>query len=54
MGLVTKAEALKRLRKCAENRDTERAHQAADGVLLDLINDDEIRAAWFAVDKWYA
>lgn len=51
---LTREEALERLKKAAEDGDTEAAHADADDVLLDLIDDPEIRAAYDAVDKWYA
>jgi hypothetical protein len=34
--------------------DTERVHVAADELLLDYINDTEIREAFEALRKWYA
>jgi hypothetical protein len=34
--------------------DTERVHVAADELLLDYINDPEIREAFEALRKWYA
>jgi hypothetical protein len=32
----------------------EEAHSTADSLLLDFINDDAIREAFDAIDKWYA
>lgn len=50
-----KAEALKRL-KALVSQDAESAHFdahfEADGVLLDLIDDEEIRGAYADVPKW--
>jgi hypothetical protein len=34
--------------------DLERAHQGADEALLMFIDDDEIRAAYERIEKWYA
>jgi hypothetical protein len=34
--------------------DPEHAHTEADRLLLDFIDDDEVRAAFEAVPKWYA
>jgi hypothetical protein len=36
------------------NEDWETAHQEADTALLDYIDDQEVRAAFRAVGKWYA
>jgi len=35
-------------------KDKEIAHPAADKMLLDYINDPEIKAAYDKVGKWYA
>jgi hypothetical protein len=51
---VSKAEALAQLRSYADASDAVYAHIEADEVLLDLICDPEIEAAWRAVPKWYA
>lgn len=35
--------------------DPEAAHSAADEILLDLIDDEEVRAAYESIEpKWYA
>lgn len=34
--------------------DPEDAHMEADKLLLDLIEDDEIRTAFNQIQKWYA
>lgn len=34
--------------------DTEINHSRADDLLVDYINDPEIAAAYFAIEKWYA
>ena len=49
-----KAKCLAALAKCAENGDTEVAHLDADKALLALIDDDEVRAAFEALERWYA
>jgi len=51
---VTKEEALAKLRGLHGHDDVEHAHSVADDVLLDLIDDDEIRDAYEAVPKWYS
>lgn len=35
-------------------RDPEHAHAEADEALLKYINDPEVRAAYDAIEKWYA
>jgi hypothetical protein len=49
-----KAELLAKLAACAENGDTEAAHIDADAALLDYIADDDVRAAFEQLEKWYA
>jgi hypothetical protein len=49
---MTKDDALKELRNL--EGDTEKDHARADAILLELIDDDEIRAAYEAIEKWYA
>jgi hypothetical protein len=59
---MTKEDALVKLRAIAEGQkpdatpicDEEQDHCSADAVLLDLIGDDEITAAFEAIRKWYA
>jgi hypothetical protein len=34
--------------------DTEVAHLRADELLIELVNDPEIEAAWLNFDRWYA
>ena len=53
---MTRTEALAELVRLKEvgDKDPEEAHSKADGVLLDLINDDEITEAFQDIDKWYA
>lgn len=50
---MTKDELIEALESYA-NYDNETAHIMADDALLDYINDDEIRKAFNAIDKWYA
>jgi len=45
---------LKRLRALKHSPDTEGAHAEADRLLVAYIDDREIRAAYRAIDKWYA
>jgi hypothetical protein len=59
---VTRDELLADLRNCREQAgdsetpggDPESAHVLADEALLDFIGDDEVRAAFDAIRKWYA
>lgn len=53
---LTRGEALGKLRELAGTAegDPESAHLNADLVLLDFIADPEIRAAWEAIEKWFA
>ena len=37
-----------------DSGDIEVDHAEADKALLEFINDDEIAAAYAAIDKWYA
>ncbi len=47
-------EVLAELLALRSSSDAERAHVEADRLLLKLIGDDEIRAAFDAIRKWYA
>lgn len=51
---VTKEEALQKLRELKDHGNEEIAHAEADGVLLELIGDQDITDAFEAIDKWYA
>jgi hypothetical protein len=55
---ITKEELLKILQEPVKYEDgeidTETTHKNADEALLDFINDEEIREAFVAVDKWYS
>ncbi len=51
---LTKAELIERLKTLATCDDPEFAHGEADQLLLDFIHDEEIAAAFMAVEKWYA
>lgn len=58
---MTKEEAIIRLKEIAkqckdvEKRyDADEAHCDADMILLEYINDEEIREAWHSVPKWYS
>ncbi len=47
---------LNQLLVLAENNsiDPESNHYGADMALCELINDDEIKQAFLAIDRWYA
>lgn len=49
-----KADLLGRLRSLAWHRDAEVAHEEADQLLVDYINDPEIATAYDLVTKWYS
>ena len=51
--LMTREEALAELR-ALEGVDPEQAHYAAEIILLQLLQDEEVAAAFYAVPKWYA
>jgi hypothetical protein len=53
MARIDRDKALEELRGLF-NGDPEAGHLRADRILLDLIDDDEIREAFDAIDKWYA
>lgn len=48
------AEAVRKLEALRDTDDPEVAHEDADHVLLDLIGDERVTAAFDAIDKWYA
>lgn len=48
---------IEELKKCEENKDTEKAHIRADGLLLGLLETlgfKEVCEAYHKVKKWYA
>lgn len=51
---MTKADALEQLRALKSSGDAESAHIAADDILIKLIGDEDIEAAYEAIEKWYA
>lgn len=51
---MTKEVLLDKLRELASSSDLESAHSDADDLLIDFINDSEIRKAYDKIDKWYA
>jgi hypothetical protein len=53
---MTKEELLEKLEQCAEldKRDPEAAHSDADELLIDYIDDPEIKEAYESFGKWYA
>lgn len=50
---MTKEEAIELL-KGLEKDDPETAHQKADSILLELINDSTVTGAFHNIPKWYA
>jgi hypothetical protein len=51
---MEKEELIKELEKLYENPDTEDAHFEADNLIIDYIDDREIKEAYENVSKWYA
>ena len=51
---MTKEQAIKELESLNKTHDCESGHSRADEILLELINDPEVKAAFDNVDKWYA
>jgi hypothetical protein len=51
---ITKEELLVRLSILAKHDDPEVAHGEADDLLIEYINDPEIKEAFGKIDKWYA
>ena len=49
-----KLQLLEKLRSLKDATDIERAHSEADDALIAYIGDPEIKAAYEAVEKWYA
>ena len=54
--MLTKEELIKRLENCPSKvgGDEENAHVEADELLLDYINDEDIRKSFENIEKWYA
>lgn len=51
---MTKEELIGKLELLAENNDSEAAHERADRLLIQYIDDDEIESAYEAIEKYYA
>jgi hypothetical protein len=51
---MNKEKAIEELNALKGNGDPEYAHAKADEILLEVINDQAIRAAYDHVPKWYA
>lgn len=51
---MTREELLVELRTLHGPQDPESAHEQADDLLLEYINDPEVTAAFEAIKKWYA
>ena len=49
-----KEKLIKDLKDLQECSDIESAHGDADDLLLDYINDKEVREAFDNIEKWYA
>ena len=51
---MTKSELIERLQSDCHTGDIEIDHSNADDLLIEFINDDDVRRAYEDVDKWYA
>lgn len=51
---MTKEELIQRLSALTSNSDLEAAHVAADGLLLQYIDDEAVDEAFAAIEKWYS
>ena len=51
---MTKEELIVQLKSWHGPTDAEIAHDKADALLLDYIDDEEVRQAFDAIEKWYA
>lgn len=51
---MNKKELITKLKELAEDLDYEYAHGEADNLLIEYINDKEIKEAFDKVGKWYA
>ena len=52
--VMNKEELIEKLKKCEEDGDTESAHVEADDLLIEYINDPDIRKAYNDIGKWYS
>lgn len=51
---MTKKEKLIQALVALVDGDTERNHEAADNLIIEYINDKEIKKAYEDIDKWFA
>lgn len=51
---MTKNELILKLKELQKSNDTETAHAEADDLILEYINDEEIKREYDAISKWYA
>lgn len=54
---MTKEEAINKLEKLSNEKDTEKAHSEADIILCIFLNTlgyNEVVRAWGKIHKWYA
>jgi len=51
---MTKKQLIKNLQELHGKVDEEIAHGTADDLLLEYINDKEVKKAFNLIDKWYA
>lgn len=51
---MSKKDLIKQLQEVKDFGDTENAHIEADDLIIEYINDPEIKKAYEEIDKWYA
>jgi len=51
---ITKEDLIKEFKRLSKNRFSEDSHESADELLLEFINDAEIRAAYEKIDRSYS
>jgi hypothetical protein len=51
--IVTKEELVTQLKNLSKINDVEQAHVLADRLLLEYINNTEVKEAFHKIEKWY-
>lgn len=51
---MTKAELIEKLEELHDGWDHEANHGKADDLLIEFINDPEVKEAFDKIEKWYA
>ncbi len=53
-GCINKDIAIENLKEIQKIKDEEIAHGLADDLLIEFIDDEDIKREWNKIDKWYA